>query len=129
MALNTPPLQAGLTVTDRLALWPKAWANWITQVWQAIFYLWLSPVRTVSAAYTVQLSDAVILMDGNITVTLPLINEAGPKRITVKVINSGGGTRTVSGNGANIDGAATVTTTTQYTAWDFVNDGSNWWVI
>lgn len=105
-----------------MASWPKAWGNWFTQIWQVISYGWLWPTKTVTTAYTVQLTDSVILLNGNITVTLPLIANAGPKRITVKVINAGGGTRTVSGNGANIDGAATVTTTTQYASWDFVPD-------
>lgn len=107
-----------------VASWPRPWATWFTQIWQAISYGWLWPVRTVTGAYTVQLADAVILINGDITVTLPLIKDAGPKRITVKVINAGGGTRTVSGNGANIDGAASVTTTTQYASWDFVPDES-----
>jgi hypothetical protein len=127
--LTPPPLKGGLPVVGTLAQWPQVWGNWITDVWQRIAYGWLWNTRTVTAAYTCVRTDSVILINGNITVTLPLIGQAGPKRITAKVINAGGGTRTVSGNGVNIDGAATWTTTVQYTAVDFVNDGAQWWTV
>jgi len=110
-----------------MASWPKPWGNWFTQIWQQLVYLLNAPVRTVTAAYQAVLTDSVILINGNITVTLPTAATAAGKIITCKAINAGGGTRTVSGNGANIDGAATWTTTVQYTAQRFVSDGVQWW--
>lgn len=112
-----------------MARWTPPWAAWFTQAWQQLAYLLNAPVRTVTAAYQAVLTDSVILINGNITVTLPTAAKAQGKRITVKAINAGGGTRTVSGNGSNIDGAATWTTTTQYVAQDFVSNGTQWWAI
>ena len=61
--------------------------------------------------------------------TLPAVSVGSEKRITVKVINAGGGTRTVDGNGANIDGSSSWTTTTQYDSIDVVTDGTNWFIV
>lgn len=100
----------------------------MTQIWAQLAYLLNAPVRTETANYQVVLTDSVILMNGNITVTLPTAAKAQGKRITCKAINAGVGTRTVSGNGSNIDGAATWTTTTRYDAVDVISDGSQWWI-
>ena len=127
--ISEPPISSGLIVKDKLAFWPTVWGSFFTEAWQAINYGWLWGTKTVTANYTCGLTDSVILLNGNVTVTLPLAREAGAKRITVKVINAGAGTRTVSGNGSNIDGAATVTTTTQYTSWDFVTNGVQWFTV
>jgi hypothetical protein len=112
-----------------LAIWPSPWRNWLTAVWQQLVYLRNAPVRSETANYQAVLTDSVILMNGNITVTLPTAAEAKGKIITCKAINAGGGTRTVSGNGANIDGAATWTTTVQYTAQRFASNGAQWWTV
>lgn len=124
-------MESALTVIpDRgIASWPAPWRNWMSQAWQQLAYLLVAPVRTVTAAYQVVLTDSVILINGNITVTLPTAAKAQDKRITVKAINAGGGTRTVSGNGSNIDGAATWTTTTQYVSIDLVSNGTQWWTV
>lgn len=127
--INEPPVSSALMVDEKLARWTPAWASWMTQVWQQLVYLWNAPVRTVTAAYQVVRTDSVILINGNITVTLPTAAEGADKIITCKAINAGGGTRTVSGNGANIDGAATWTTTVQYTAQRFASDGTQWWTV
>ena len=133
--INEPPLGAMLTVDQggdkpRLyAAWPKPWGNWFSLAWQQLVYLLNAPVKTVTAAYQAVLTDSVILINGDITVTLPTAATATDKRITCKAINAGGGTRTVSGNGANIDGAATWTTTTQYDSADFVSNGVQWYRI
>jgi hypothetical protein len=123
------PLLEPLPVMGNRAIWTRHWSTLVTEIWQSLVYGWFHNTVTVTAAYTVKKTDAVILLNGDITVTLPLVRDAGPKRISVKVINAGGGTRTVSGNGVNIDGAASVTSTTQYDSWDFVNDGSNWFIV
>ena len=127
--ISEPPIASRLPAGDALAAWTQPWAHWFTQVWQQLVYLLNAPVRTVTTAYQAALTDSVILINGNITVTLPTAAKAVKKRITCKAINAGGGTRTVSGNGANIDGAATWTTTTQYVSVDLVSDGSQWWTI
>lgn len=121
MSLNNPPLKEDFG--------SKSWATWFTQVLDFITFAKFWPVRTVTANYTCSKHDQVILLNADATVTLPAITSGDRKRITVKVINSGTNTRTVSGNSKNIDGAATVTTTTQYTSWDFVTDGSNWFIV
>ena len=84
---------------------------------------------TVATAYQALASDGIILINGDITVTLPTAASVLHKRITCKVINAGAGTRTVSGNGSNIDGAATWTTTTQYASADFVSNGTQWYIV
>ena len=121
MELREPPLRDPLTDTS--------WGGWFTQLVNGLNFARLWNIRTVTTNYTVQKFDSVILLNGDITVTLPTVKVGDKKRITVKVINTGGGTRTVSGGGANIDGAATATTTTQYTSWDFVTDGTNWFIV
>lgn len=127
--ISEPPLSANLPAGESMAIWPKPWGNWFTQAWQQLVYLLNAPVVTVTAAYQALSTDSVILINGNITVTLPTAAKGAGKRITCKAINAGGGTRTVSGNGANIDGAATWTTTTRYVAADFVSDGVQWWTV
>jgi len=127
--INEPPLASGLEVRGDRAYFGKPFGNWFTQIWQQLVYLLNAPVRTVTAAYQAVLTDSVILINGNITVTLPTAATAAGKIITCKAINAGGGTRTVDGNGANIDGAATWTTTTQYVAQRFASDGTQWWTV
>lgn len=121
MNLNNPPL--------REEWGSPGWSSWFTQVMSVLIYGQHWGVKTVAANYTCQKHDSVILLNGDITVTLPAVSVGGSKRITVKVINAGAGTRTVDGGDANIDGSATVTTTTQYTSWDFVTDGTNWFIV
>lgn len=124
-----PPTGRGLTVSNEMALWPGIWSSWFTEVWQQLVYLTGFPVVTITAAYQIKLTDSVVLINGNVTATLPKARDGKNKRITCKAINAGGGTRTVSGNGANIDGAGTWTTTTQYATQDFVSDGDQWWTV
>lgn len=127
--INEPPITSSLPVGDDVARWTAPWASWFSQAWQQLVYLLNAPVRTVTSAYQVVLTDSVILINGNITVTLPTAAKGKNKIITCKAINAGGGTRTVSGNGSNIDGAATWTTTTQYTAVRLASDGTQWWTV
>lgn len=37
MPVNNPPLNGDLPVAGTMAVWTKAWANWFTQVFLAIF--------------------------------------------------------------------------------------------
>lgn len=127
--INEPPLSSRLPVQEEYAFWTQPWGAWLTQVWQQLLYLLNAPVRTETANYQAVLTDSVILINGDITVTLPTAAKAQGKRITCKAINAGAGTRTVSGNGSNIDGAATWTTTTRYVSVDFVSNGTQWYII
>ena len=36
MALNPPPLQSGLRISEGAALWSQAWSNWMTRAWQIL---------------------------------------------------------------------------------------------
>ena len=121
MNLNNPPFK------DEFGT--PSWRNWFTQLFQTLRFGQFWNVRTVTTNYTVQKYDQVVLLNADATVTLPTVGAGDLKRITVKVINAGSGTRTVDGGAANIDGAGTVTTTTQYTSWEFVTDGSNWFIV
>lgn len=121
MNLNNPPLREE---------WGSVgWQTWFTQLLNFISFGRFWTVRTVTGNYTCTKYDAVILLNADATVTLPTPAIGEQKRITVKVINAGTGTRTVSGGSVNIDGAGTVTTTTRYNSWDFVTDGSNWFIV
>lgn len=129
--INNPPIESGLPVQGEFAEWPKPWGNWFTQAWQMLFLGQQWPSITTTQTYQIQPSDSVVLVDGDVTVTLPDITRCGPKRITVKVINAGAGTRTVDGGAVNIDGAGSVTTTQQYMHWDFVTNPTftEWHVV
>jgi hypothetical protein len=119
--LNNPPLKEE---------WGSVgWQTWFTNLLSYITFGQFWSVRTVTTDYTCTKYDSVVLLNADATVTLPSVRTGEQKRITVKVTNAGGGTRTVAGNGVNIDGASSVTTTTQYTSWDFVTDGTNWFIV
>ena len=129
MAIGQPPLASALPAGKEMATWTQPWGNWFTAVWSQLVYLLNAPVKTITENSTAVLTDSVILINGNVTLTLPTAAKAKNKRITAKAINAGVGTRTVSGNGSNIDGAATWTTTVQYASVDFVSNGVQWWTI
>lgn len=100
--------------------------------WFATIARWIkgeNKTSTQTAAYQATVDDGLVLINGNITVTLPSASTCPGKRITCKVVNAGGGTRTVDGGDSDIDGAATWTTTTQYVSATFQSNGSQWWVI
>ena len=95
---------------------------------------WL-PMNTVAVTttYSVQGKDKVILANGTggaFTVTLPdarLRKNAQP--ITIKRMNSGANAITVGSAGGTIDGAATQSIASQYTALTVISDGSVWVII
>lgn len=100
--------------------------------WFATVARWIkgeNKTSTQTAAYQATVDDGLVLINGNITVTLPSASTCPGKRITCKAVNAGGGTRTVDGGDSDIDGAATWTTTTQYVSATFQSNGTQWWVI
>ena len=67
------------------------------------------------------LESSVVLNINDVETTL----EYG-KQITIKKVDSGAGNVIIDGNGALIDGAATITLTTQYESVTLQWDGTNW---
>lgn len=108
------------------------------------FFGWLISVRSwfqactgtssKTAAYTFDQNTFFVTADvtsAGFSITLPLASANPGRQIAVKKIDGSGNTLTVARSGSDlIDGATTVTTTTQYKAWVFLSDGiSNWWII
>lgn len=79
--------------------------------------------KTVTLAYAQIgfLESTTILNINDVETTL----EYG-KQITIKKVDSGAGNVIIDGNGALIDGAATITLTTQYESVTLQWDGTNW---
>lgn len=117
------------TLVVRFLRTTREWANWALNVGSAIAFGTFWTVRTETAAYTVQKGDSVILVNANVTITLPPEFPSWRKRITVKKINAGGAAVTVDGDGFNIDGAATWSTSTQYESADFVGNGAEAFIV
>jgi predicted RNA methylase len=89
-----------------------------------------TPVRTVSAAYTLQDIDGLVLVDataGALTVKLPSAVGRAGLELAVKKIDASVNAVTVNGSGTNVDGAASVSLGTQFKARVFVSDGVAWW--
>lgn len=92
-------------------------------------YLFASKV--ITGAYTMQQADQVIILKntGNCQITLPNPEDCVGKRLTVKVANNSGHTVTIAGPSGNIDGAASIVTTTHYDKRDIVSDGTDFWTV
>ena len=92
-------------------------------------------VKTVSktADYTATASDYIILVDssgGAVTITLPAASGVPGRAYEIKKTDSSGNGVIIDANASEtIDGALTVTTTTQYQSFSIVCDGSNWLII
>lgn len=88
-------------------------------------------LRTVTSNTTATVSDQVIEADataGNIVVTLPAVATMGKAELFVKKIDSSANTVRVAASGTDtIDGAASVTLSTQFATWDGVSNGSATW--
>jgi hypothetical protein len=84
---------------------------------------------TKTGAYTATNDDYVIdCTSGTFTVTLPPSSGRTGRILIIK--NSGAGTITVDGNGAEtIDGAATYSLAVQYATVQIMSDGTNWKII
>lgn len=108
------------------------------------FFGWLTTIRTwfqsctgtvsKTAAYTFDQNTFFVAADvtsAGFTITLPLASANPGRQLSVKKVDASGNTLTVGRSGSDlIDGATTVTTTTQYKTWVFISDGiSNWWII
>ena len=82
-----------------------------------------------STTYAANPGDIVLATAGagGFTVTLPAstINN----QVTVKKVDNGAGTITISPTSGTIDGAATKSIVVQYTSQTYVADGTNWNII
>lgn len=88
---------------------------------------------STSANYTATLDDEVILVDasaGNRTITLPSASSSSGHAYVIKKVDSSGNSVIIDGDGSEtIDGATTVTTTTQWASFNIISNGTNWFKI
>jgi len=106
--------------------------RWFYRLWT--FLKSLVKPTSKTAAYTVDATTFFVACNvtgGGFTVTLPAAADNEGRQICVKKTDASGNTLTVGRTGSDlIDGATTVTTTTQYKTWVFLSDGTtNWFVI
>ena len=89
-------------------------------------------VKEKTEDYSAKFKDFVLANanGGAITITLPAVSTPFiGARIEVKKIDSSTNAVTIAtADSATIDGASTITLSTQYEAYTMVSDGSNWFV-
>jgi hypothetical protein len=89
-----------------------------------------NPVLAKAVSYTLLTTDATVITTGTITITLPTAVGASGKLYTMKKSDSAATTLTVNCTGAEtIDGAASLTITTQYTALTVVSNNAVWYIV
>lgn len=91
----------------------------------------IAGIRTITASVVLNTNDFTVLCNATtaaVTGTLPASPISG-QIYNFKKIDSSANACTLSGNGKNIDGAATFSTTTQYANDQIEYDGTQWWVI
>jgi|GEM_PF-4943119 len=137
----TPTLlgNAGWFANYRLAL--TAPTNGQVYTWVASTSRWTPTTPSAGATYTVRaktttytaLAGDVLVCDatgGAFTVTLPAAATVTGSSISVKKTDVSANAVTVDGNASEtLDGATTLSLSTQYEAVTLWSDGSNWWVF
>ena len=88
-------------------------------------------VKIITGTYTVQQEDKVLILKntGGCTITLDDPKACKNKIFTLKVANASGHTVTLSPPSGNIDGAASLATTTHYDAIRFASDSTDYWLV
>ena len=90
-------------------------------------------LRTITASAAAAADDYMLLCDATsaaITVTLPAAASNAGRVILVKKIDVSANAVTIDGAGAEtIDGAATQSTTTQWTSFSVQCDGTGWFIV
>jgi hypothetical protein len=112
------------TIYNEKALIQNKSANYNVKAYDDVVFMTTGATnKTVTLAYTQIgfLESTTILNINDVETTL----EYG-KQITIKKVDSGAGNVIIDGNGALIDGAATITLTTQYESVTLQWDGTNW---
>jgi len=98
-----------------------------------VFGSFAGAITTVTANTTASISHYTILSDatsGNITITLPAASTCAGRIYIVKKIDASGNSVTIDGDSAEtIDGAATVSTTTQWVSFQIQSNGANWYKL
>ena len=85
-------------------------------------------VTAVSSSTTLTLNDDIVVCSAEATLTLPAVSTAEGK--IYLIISDTSDTITIDGNGAEtVDGSATQTLTSQYTAYLVVCNGSEWFTV
>ena len=94
---------------------------------------YLFPVMAITASYTINYNDGVILADatsGNITITLLPALEMTQKRIVIMKTDASANTVTVDANASEtINGALTNVLSTQYAKVELTAYNGAWYVI
>ena len=92
-----------------------------------------SPIKTVTAAYTLTSSDSTVLANASsaaFTVTLPDATTCSGREYVIKKIDSSANAVTVGVTGTQtIDGASSRSLASQYKYITVQSDGSNWYII
>lgn len=91
-------------------------------------------VRSVTSSVTLNNNDQVILADstsGNLTITLPPIDNGMGQTIRIKDIGLGGYTTTVQAHGSDVIDLQNIypTALNKYDSITVVTDGFQWWVV
>lgn len=91
------------------------------------------PIRTVTIDTAATGTDSTILVDATaapVTITLPVVSTTAGQIITIKKIDSSANAVTIAvPDAALIDGTATQSLVTQYTAFSMQTDSSNWYIV
>ena len=94
---------------------------------------YLFPVMAITASYTINYNDGVILADatsGNITITLLPALEMTQKRIVIMKTDASANTVIIDGNASEtINGALTNVLSTQYATVEITAYNGAWYVI
>ena len=90
-------------------------------------------VKSISADYTVSLSDTALLVNagsGGVTVTLPPVGTIGRGRFFIVKKVAGIGSVTVDASGSEtIDGSLTSTISTLWSTLMLLSDGAQWFLV
>lgn len=112
------------TIYNEKALIQNKSANYNVKAYDDVVFMTTGATnKTVTLAYSQieYLESSLVLNINGVDTTL----EYG-KQITIKKVDNGAGNVIIDGNGALIDGAATITLTTQYESVTLQWDGTNW---
>ena len=79
--------------------------------------------------YTLLESDIIILISGNVTITIPTAIGRPGKFYHLKKVDSGTTTTVAASGGQTLDGMASVRVTQQFTNLMIVSNNSNWLIL
>lgn len=138
MALPILPRREAIVDKDGFpSLVFKVWWQAVTRAFDtqdaAVTAAARTTVRAVTADDAANLSDDLLVVDataGAVTIALPAAAGAFGAAFAVKKVDASGNAVTIDANGAEtIDGAATVSISTQWETVRVVSDGSGWFVL